>query len=699
MQQKMRGRDRSTPFTRSQCRLLALLLFIVTCRAPAAADTNIETDISPAQMQSGSLLLRMRAGYVTATRLNTDVTLRISGLVARVAVRQEFRNDGSEWVEGLYVFPLPDSAAVDRLRMHIGERYIVGEIREKQQARKEYEQAKIAGKKTGLVEQQRANLFTSSVANIGPGETITIEIEYLETVRYDEGTFNLRFPLTLTPRFMPGTPVIGQRGSGWSPDTTRVSDASLISPPMVMRSSDHRVTLHAELDAGLPLAHIASRYHPIDVTERGDRYQVGLAGGDVPMDHDFELLWRPAAAAAARAMLFSETTGNDTYVLLMMVPPNEEAFVNDVVARELIFIIDTSGSMHGASIEQAKKALLLALDSLRPVDRFNVIQFNSVTSALAPHSLDASVVHVGIAKRYVAGLVANGGTNMRPALKQALYSPASAAHLLQMIFITDGSVGNEEELYKLIEGSLQAARLFTVGIGSAPNGWFMRKAAEAGRGSYTFISALHEVQEKMARLFRKLEQPQVTNIRVQWPDGVSTEMYPDTIPDLYAGEPVLVKARLQNPPRAGDIVKISGDSAMGSWGAELALAGGQASPGVAAIWARARIENLADKGRRGANADTIRNAMIKTALAHDLVTRHTSLVAVDKTPVRPQGRNLQQEQVANLLPYGQNHQAIFGFPATATAAELRRRIGASCIAIALLLLLLRRRQRDTLVRL
>jgi Ca-activated chloride channel family protein len=218
-----------------------LLLLILAVPAEAQIDVTVASDLTPGQMQSGSLLLRMQAGYVVATRMNTDIEARVSGLVARVSVSQSFRNDGQEWVEGIYVFPLPDAAAVDRFRMHVGERIIEGEIREKEQAKKEYEAAKTAGKKTSLVEQQRANLFTTSVANIGPGEVITVEIEYLETLRYDEGSFSLRFPMTLTPRYIPGTPLPGRKGSGWSPDTTKVPDASLITPPVISRSQDHKV--------------------------------------------------------------------------------------------------------------------------------------------------------------------------------------------------------------------------------------------------------------------------------------------------------------------------------------------------------------------------------------------------------------------------------------------------------------------------
>jgi Ca-activated chloride channel family protein len=178
---------------------------------PAGAQ---EEGPTPNDMQAGSLLMRMSQGYVTATLLNTDVNVVVNGMVARVSVMQEFENSGQEWVEGVYVFPLPDAAAVDRMRLYIGDRFIEGEIREKEQAKKEYEQAKAEGKKTSLVEQQRANLFTTSVANIAPGEKVIIEIEYLENLKFEEGAFSLRYPMTLTPRYIPGQGLDDRQGSG-----------------------------------------------------------------------------------------------------------------------------------------------------------------------------------------------------------------------------------------------------------------------------------------------------------------------------------------------------------------------------------------------------------------------------------------------------------------------------------------------------
>ncbi|NQV87584.1 MAG: marine proteobacterial sortase target protein, partial [Woeseiaceae bacterium] len=614
----------------------------------------------------------------------------ISGLVARVSVRQEFRNTSADWVEGIYVFPLPDTAAVDRMRLHIGDRFIEGEIQEKEQAKETYEKAKQEGKKTSLVEQQRANLFTTHVANIAPGERVVIEVEYLEDIRYENGQFSIRFPMTLTPRYISGSALPDRTGSGWAPDTDRIPDASTITPPQIMSSKGHNLSLTANVNAGMPLEIIASRYHPVSVGEDNGRYTVSLSAGAVAMDHDFELLWRPVPSVAPRALAFVETIAGKPHYLLMVMPPDAIELPTATMPRETIFIVDTSGSMHGVSMQQAKNAVSLALKGLKTSDRFNVIEFNSVTRALYTESKPVTVASIAEASRFVQQLQADGGTEMRPALALALDSPPSEEHLRQVVFITDGSVGYEDELFSIIEDRLGAARLFTVGIGSAPNSWFMRKAAEAGRGSYTFISALHEVKEKMGGLFKKLEHPQVTDIHVEWPSGVIVDSYPSTVPDLYLGEPVVVKVAASGAMRKGDLVRVTGNSTSGGWTAELPIKDASDSPGVAALWARARIGELLDAERRQSEPDEIRSAIVETALTHHLVSKYTSLVAVDKTPVRPSNGPLKSEQVPNLMPYGQSTNAIFGFPATATAAPLLRLTGfASLLAGLFLLLVLR----------
>lgn len=626
-----------------------------------------------ADAQTG-LLVPAADGYTTAPLLNTDVNIQVNGLVARVSVMQEFENNSADWVEGTYVFPLPDTAAVDHLRMYIGDRFIEGEIREKEEARKEYEAAKASGKKTSLIEQQRANLFTTAVANIAPGEKVIIEIEYLEELHYDSGVFSLRYPMTVTPRYSPGH----------ASSEEALPDSFPVTPPMVTPTDGQRISLLANLNAGMPLEIIASRYHAVNVAEANGSYLVSLAGGQAPMDHDFELLWRPVPAAVPRAMAFAETINGEPHYLLMVVPPESDLVSGALLSREMIFIIDTSGSMHGVSIQQAKEALLSVLDELGPDDKFNVIEFNSITRPLFPASVMASAGNIDAASRFVRALNADGGTEMYPALDFALRTSGFDSYLRQIIFITDGAVDNEEGLFSLIDAELDGARLFTVGIGSAPNSWFMRKAAEAGRGTFTTISALHEVGEKMDRLFRKLENPQVTDIEVQWPGSVLVESYPGIAPDLYLGEPISIRARASGPARRGEVVRIMGNSISGAWSSELPLTVKAESAGIGALWARARIAELFDQQRRGADADETRAAVVATALAHHLVSKYTSLVAVDKTPARTAGEPLASKAVGNLAPQGS---AMAAFAATATNAMQLQLSGIACLLLASILLL------------
>ena len=404
------------------------------------------------------------------------------------------------------------------------------------------------------------------------------------------------------------------------------------------------------------------------------------------MDHDFELVWRPVPDSAPRGMAFAESVDGDTHYLLMVMPPDAGQIAPARMPREMIFVVDTSGSMHGVSIEQAKQALQRAIDGLQPGDVFNIIEFNSHPTPLFAQSMPANMPNLMMAQGFVTRLQADGGTEMQSALQLALRNPAQETLLRQIIFITDGAVGNEEELFRLIEARLGTARLFTVGIGSAPNSWFMRKAAEAGRGAFTTISAGHEVGEKMDRLFRKLENPQLTNLRLEWPGGTPVETYPSIVPDLYLGEPVTVRVRASGAFRSGDTLRITGDSIAGAWSTDVMLDIAAESQGIAALWARARIADLHYQERRGADSDEVRGAIVSTALKHHLVSRFTSLIAVDKTPVRVSGEPLRKDQVPNLMAHGQSSQAIFGFPATATDAPQLIRRGLLTLLAGLLIL-------------
>jgi Ca-activated chloride channel homolog len=616
----------------------------------------------PRDAESGRLFFRNDDRSTTpAPLLHTDVRIAVSGMVARSVVKQQFHNTGTGWVEGVYVFPLPQDSAVDRLRLTIGERVITGTIEERQQAQRAYQQARAQGQRAGLVEQERPNIFTTSVANIGPGEKVTVEIEYQESLRYDQGRFALRFPLVVGPRYIPGESVrVASRG--WAPVTTEVPDAHHITPPVQHPSEGpiNPVTIRVEIDAGLKLAAVESGTHPIRTSEDANgRVTVALAEERVPADRDFVLTWRPEPGAAPTAGLFVEERDGRTHLLVMLMPPTAES-APSVPPREMIFIIDTSGSMDGTSIRQAKAALHLGLDRLKPHDTFNIIQFNNTASVLFGGPQAATRDSLRMAHDYVESLRATGGTEMMSALNLALNGSEKPGRVRQVVFLTDGAVGNEDALFHRIQERLGDSRLFTIGIGSAPNSWFMSRAAQAGRGTFTHIDKLGEVTQRMAALFEKLEKPVLTDVIVEWPDSVDVETYPSPIPDLYAGEPVVFVGRASAALPANAAIRISGRSAGQTWKRELSLAGREDRPGVAPVWARRKLAALEDSRLEGTPPAQVREDSIKLALAYQLISRYTSLVAVDPMPVRPQTVPVERREMPTNLPDGWTYEAVFG---------------------------------------
>jgi Ca-activated chloride channel family protein len=691
-----------------------------------------------------------RNGFLAPT-LATEVRMAINGTVQRVTVRQHFINPSNAWLEGVYIFPLPERAAVDHLVMQIGARRIVGRIKERAEAQAIYEAAAASGQQASLVSQERPNLFTSAVANVGPGETITVEIAYQDAVSVDNGRYSVRFPMVVAPRYIPDDGAFV--GVDYAPDLARVPDAARISGPVSdpAEGRSNPLTLAIDLDPGFPLGDLASLYHPVvvDEGENGARH-ITLAEGSVAANRDFVLEWTPAAGAASRAAVFAEERQApaepgaaprvDSHLLIVLTPPLDAAPAARL-PRDVIFVIDTSGSMAGASIEQARAALSLAIDRLAPGDRFNVIRFSDTTEALFPGLRPWNADSLREAQAAVARLEADGGTEMQPALRRALDTSGDGAveggndgaRLRQVVFLTDAAVGNEAELFDDIAARLGDTRLFTIGIGAAPNSYFMRKSAELGRGSYTYIGDIAEVGTRMTALLARLASPVLTDITVTWPAALDgkVEAFPQPVPDLYRGEPVAFAARLDGVGIADlhGTVEITATTASGGgWSAHLPLETLRPAPGVAAVWARAKLEAIEDRQWRGADASGVRAAAVQHALAYDLVSSHTSLVAVDETVVRDADETLHTGEVARDLPEGWDYGKVMGeaaggdptaldptalpapdslmrrialpsglqahgqrLPATATPAELHMIFGGALLLLAVLSLLIGRR--------
>lgn len=666
---------------------LALYICFGLLAEYAYANNN---ELNPLESTHGSVWLLAENGiYVNTLLLKTDASFDVSGMIARATVKQHFKNNSSFWAEAIYVFPLPENAAVDHFKLRIGERLIEGQIQERAQAKKTYETAKNEGKQAGLVEQQRANIFTTSLANIAPGEEITVEIEYQQTLDYKDGRYRLRFPMVVGPRFNASSHIM--------PDDSNDTDVNTaISNSMV-----NPVYIHVSLDAGVPLAELDSTYHAIDIKQTDPhRYSIALAPGKAFANRDFELVWHPELGHQPQTAVFTEQHNGYEYALLSVLPPDLRSLGQKLLPRDVVFILDVSGSMGGTSIEQARASLIQALGRLKAEDRFNIIWFNDRSERLYPHAMPATSHNIQYASAIINNLNASGGTVMLPALALALNEQPDLYRVRQIIFLTDGNVDNEHELFAVINEQLGDNRLFTVGIGSAPNSYFMRKAARAGRGSFTYIGDIDEVQQKTDALLEKLESPALVNIDMRI-EGLDVESFPDPVPDLYLGEPLTVLIRGK---QLGNSISLYGDYGESNWQQKLELFDGIDHSGIRTAWARNKIAFLLEQ-RHDAETenhrDALKNKIVQTSIEHHLVSRFTSLVAVDVTPVNNSGL-LYSEKLKTNLPHGwtlgqlkqparqQMLMAQLNLPQTATSASWHMIIASMLFALAMVFYLWRK---------
>lgn len=628
--------------------LAALLLMLVFAAglAPgrAAADP-------PDPAANGALMLQdgTTGPLVEAIRLGTDIDVDVTGQIQRVRVTQMFRNTTDHWVEATYLYPLPQDGAVDELRIVVGGRVIVGEIQPREQARQTYEEARANGQRAGLIEQQRPNMFTTQVANIGPHETVLVQIEYQAPVRQTADGSSLRVPLVVGPRYTP-------------PQGTGSAQPETIAAPVLDPRTHlpiNPVSITVRLAPGFVLGEVESPYHRINARQESpERQTITLADGLTPANRDFELRWAAAPGEAQpQARLFVEHRGESDFVMATISPPSVRRR-EPAQPREMIYVIDNSGSMEGESMRQAKAGLLYALTRLRPGDTFNIVRFDNTLETVFPQSVPADAEHLTRARTFVDALQAAGGTEMVPALQRALNDDRSEdRRLRQVIFMTDGAISNEQEMFNLLGANLGRSRVFMVGIGSAPNTHLMSRMAELGRGTFTHIGDAAEVEARMRSLLDTLDTPAATNLTARF-SFEGAEVAPGVLPDLYAGEPVVLTARV--PGVSGELT-LTGDVSGRPWRVVLPLDRAEPGRGISRLWARRRIEDaevgVSTQAMTREQADA---RILELAMAHHLVSSQTSLVAVDRTPVRPRGEPLTSHDVPLNLPAGWDFDAVFG---------------------------------------
>ncbi len=582
------------------------------------------------EADGAGLLLDTTQGLVVAPVQATSAQMKVTGSTVRGTVTQRFTNPSDDWLEGVFVFPLPDDGAVDHVRMRVGDRAIEGRIEEREQAREHYERAKAQGQQSSLVEQQRPDLFTTRVANIAPWSTIEVSIEYQQTLALRDGSWRLHFPALFMPK----------RASGDAAGIGSLRLPATAAPPSV--------SMVIDIDPGMPVSRPMSGSHEVLVledlaggeavvasadAEATHRYRVTLKPGHALPERDFELEWHPLAGHAPAAMLPLEKHGDNWYAMLMLTPPASMASGPAPGPREINFVVDTSASMAGAPLEQARAALRFGLERLNTGDRFNLLRFGSGHQALfdEPRAYDARTARQ--ARAWIAELAAGADSHDHGALEQIFAAALREGVDHQVVFISNGGVDHEDELLQMIDAGTGARRLFTVGVGTASNSWFMDKAAEAGRGTFTRIGRAAEVERRMAELFAKLGRPLVTGIEIAFDGAQPLDPLPSTH-ELHAGEPLIVRARFARRPAGVTVAGWLGDT---RWEGRVNARVTEGT-GLHVAWARHRIETLHDRLRfesdSSAERGLLRDEIRALGMAHHLVTPFTSLVAIDQARTR-----------------------------------------------------------------
>lgn len=657
---------------RSIFNIVMTILSLGWCSGSVAANErpgNLAEGINP-----GSLEIVQMGGEKPTTKLemplqHTEVKIEISGFVASATVTQHYQNPFDKPIEAVYTFPLPDDAAVNDMQMTIGQRTIKGIIKRKEEARDIYEQAKRQGKQASLLEQERPNIFTQSVANIMPGDNIVITIRYVNILHYSEGSYELVFPMVVGPRYIPGDVAMGKSGTGWSPDTNVVPDASKITPPVLKpgERTGHDIALAVDLEAGVAIQQLHSTSHVIDIKEDNSHHQtIKLHPADTIPNKDFILRYEVAGQAPTMATIAHHQEGRGFFTLIIQ--PQKTVTDTQVVPRELIFIVDTSGSMQGFPIEKSKEAMRRLIQGMRSTDIFNVVRFAGDTGTLWEKPQPHTPEHVAEALRYIDSFSGSGGTEMQKGILEALAQPASEGHLRIAFLLTDGYVGDESRILEAIEKERRGARVFSLGVGSSVNRYLLNRAAEIGRGEAFYVRQDEDSSQVIDQFFQRVDRPSLAYLEIDWGKLDVYELYPPKIPDLWAGQPIQIHGRYTQGGE--DTITVHGQLGTQPYEQKLSVQLPQNQPeheAMATIWARQKVHELMNQMVPHGQTPELIEQVTQLGLSFRLMTQWTSFVAVEEKVVNVEGKSQTVVQPVE-LPEGVSYEGVFGEDKDAKAA-------------------------------
>ncbi len=588
------------------------------------------------------LAVRQADGKLAEVPLkHTDVKATISGYIASVGVTQQFTNPYVEKIEAVYVFPLPENAGVSEFVMTIGERHIRGIIRERSEAERIYAQARAQGYVASLMTQERPNIFTQKVANIEPGKSIDISIRYFHTLTYQDGWFEWVFPMVVGPRYNPGNtdrptgasaPLgngVGAVAMGAAGVSGQKTEVQYLKPG---ERSGHDIALQVTLDAGMAVEEMVSVNHKIvgrqEKMIRANAQTIELAPGDTLPNKDFVLRYKVAGEKVKTGLFVQkDKDGAGGWFTLMIVPPADlKSLPRQGV--EMVFVVDTSGSMYGQPMAQAKKAVSAALAKMREGDTFQVVQFANGSEQMAPAPVTVTEANVARAQRYVSGMTGGGGTEMLQGMNAALDFPHDENRTRVVAFLTDGLLSNETEILRTLHAKLEDSRVFSFGVGSSPNRYLLDALARLGHGSAAYLALNEPAEPVMENYFERISHPALANVKVEFTGMKVSEVYPQRVPELFVGRPIILTGRFTGA--ASGNVTISGRAGEQKMSYSLSAAGAvEENPALATVWARAKVADLHDEAiyeGRDVSAE-VRG----TALTYGIMSEFTSFVAVDSS--------------------------------------------------------------------
>ncbi|MEH2087383.1 VIT domain-containing protein [Nostoc sp.] len=602
--------------------------------------------VSAKKLKLGGLYVQSPQGEQLVFPLkHTEVIAKIAGNLSRVEVIQSFENHFTQPLEAVYIFPLPDEAAVDNMEIKIGDRIIKGNIKKREEAVAIYEKAKQEGRTAGLLEQERDNIFTQSLANIKPGEQIDVTIRYTESLKFEAGNYEFVFPMVVGPRYIPGTPIDG------SGDTDQVPDASRITPPVVLEGmrSSHNINVTVEIDAGLPISEVRSPSHQLKIEHSGQIVRIQLAGEDTIPNKDLILRYQ-VSGRETQSTVLTQADDRGGHFAIYLIPALEYS-TDEIVPKDVVFLVDTSGSQSGDPLQKCQELMRRFINGLNPNDTFTIIDFSDRVRQLSPKPLPNTAENRTKAIAYINNLQADGSTEMLSGIRTAINFPTPVGRLRSVVLLTDGYIGNENEILAEVQQHLQPAnRLYTFGVGSSVNRFLLNRIAEIGRGISKIIRHDEPTEEVAEKFYRQINNPVLTNIQISWQDDTeSPVIYPKVAPDLFCEQPLVLFGRKQD--RVSGNLQISGIAAGGkhyekTFNLKFEETGNLA---VAQLWGRARIKYLMNQMVSFETKAGV-EAVTKTALTYQLLSQYTAFVAVsDDVRVEP-GNEYLSMQVPVAMP-------------------------------------------------